>query len=84
MKLTNAINWEAAKKAYPLFASEERLKQFSGLSMKNGVPAVFQSYCQGAMDRHEQRDTPVMCTIVGNEGCTATLLKGNIKSITVN
>ena len=50
IRCTNSRNWEAAVSVYPSFASEERLDKFIVFDLKKGIPDVFRTYCQTAID----------------------------------
>ena len=49
VKATSCSSWSEAKERFPHHALEEKLKNFSHLSFKGGIPTVFKEYCRAAM-----------------------------------
>ena len=49
VKATSSSSWNEAEERFPHHALEEKLKNFSHLSFKGGLPTVFKEYCRAAM-----------------------------------
>ena len=50
IRLTSCSTWADAVTKFPYHATDKRLSQYTSLDFKSGVPNVFQTYCQAALD----------------------------------
>ena len=62
-KCTNTI-WEGARRRYPTFSTEDRLRQFLDLSFSKQIPQAFVACCQAAMQSEScvEQTAMVVCT----------------------
>ena len=50
MKVTKCVSWEEATRKYPDHVTEDRLKEFSKVSLDNTIPPSFIAFCQSAIE----------------------------------
>lgn len=60
--LTSCSSWADAEAKFPLHTTDSRFGQYISLDFKSGIPDVFQTYCQAALDAHDgSTTTPHSC-----------------------
>ena len=83
-RVTNKDSWEAVQVGFPKFATEERLKSFTGLikGVRPEVPQFFRDYCLAAIKDAEglQGDNPAKT--ISKDGCHCTFVRGSADTIT--
>lgn len=82
-RVTNKDSWEEAQVAFPQFASDERLKSFTGLikGLRPGVPQLFREYCLTALGHAEGREGGFTKSVTKG-GCQCLFIQGAADAIT--
>lgn len=57
LRLTSCSSWADAEAKFPLHTTDSRLGQYISLDFKSGIPDVFQTYCQEALDTQDGSST---------------------------
>jgi len=79
-KCTNTT-WEGARRRYPTFTTQDRLRQFLDLNFSKQMPQAFVAYCQAAMHAESCVEQTAMVGVYTHHGVHAYVVEKDILTL---